>query len=143
MEWQLSQSLPRPIWPSTPIRCGASSAGSAHFSIGRPTSSPVSSRRAGRTRRLTTTGGDVIVEKLLAFDDAARSYSYGVLESPFPVTSPTATLQVLPQADGPGTHVNWTGELIPKGISDAEATAQLKKIYDDGLASLLAHFASK
>jgi hypothetical protein len=95
----------------------------------------------GRTRRLTTTSGDVIVERLLAFDDAARSYSYGVLDSPFPVTSPSATLQVLPQADGPGTHVEWTGQLIANGISDAEATAMLKKIYDDGLAALLAHFA--
>lgn len=97
----------------------------------------------GRTRHLTTTAGAEIVERLLAFDDAARSYSYGVVQSPFPVTSPSATLQVLPQAGGPGTHVTWTGQLIARGISDAEATAMLKKIYDDGLAALVAHLTTK
>jgi hypothetical protein len=96
----------------------------------------------GRTRHLTTTTGAKIVERLLAFDDAARSYSYGVLESPVPVTSPSATLHVLPQPDGPGTRVTWTGELVANGISDAEATAMLKKIYDDGLAALVAHFTT-
>jgi hypothetical protein len=96
----------------------------------------------GRTRHLTTTTGAKIVERLLAFDDAARSYSYGVVESPFPVTSPSATLQVLPQPDGPGTHVEWTGQLIANGISDAEATTMLKTIYDNGLAALVAHFTT-
>jgi hypothetical protein len=97
----------------------------------------------GRTRRLTTTTGDVIVEQLLAFDDAARSYSYGVRQSPFPVTAPWATLQVLPRSDGPGTHVEWTGQFTANGVSDAEATQLVQKIYDDGLAALLAHFTTK
>jgi Polyketide cyclase / dehydrase and lipid transport len=94
----------------------------------------------GRTRRLTTTTGDVIVERLLAFDDAARSYSYGVLESPFPVIAPWATLQVLPQPNGAGTHVEWTGQFTANGVSDAEATQLVQTIYDDGLAALVAHF---
>jgi hypothetical protein len=97
----------------------------------------------GRTRRLTTTTRDVIVEQLLAFDDAARSYSYGVLESPFPVDAPWATLHVLPHPDGPGTHVEWTGQFTANGVSDAEATQLVQKIYDDGLAALIAHFATK
>jgi hypothetical protein len=96
----------------------------------------------GRTRRLTTTTGAVIVEQLLAFDDAARSYSYGVLESPFPVTAPWATLRVLPQPVGPGTHVEWTGQFTANGVSDAEATQLMQKIYDDGLTALAAHFST-
>jgi hypothetical protein len=97
----------------------------------------------GLTRRLTTTTGDVIVEQLLAFDDAARSYSYGVLESPFPVIAPWATLKVLAQPGGPGTHVEWTGEFTANGVSDAKATQLVQSIYDDGLAALVAHFNTR
>jgi hypothetical protein len=97
----------------------------------------------GRVRHLTTTTGDAITERLLAFDNAARTYTYAVVESPFPVDAPSATLRVLAQSDGPGTHVEWTGQFSPKGISDADAAQLVQKIYDDGLAALAAHFAPK
>jgi Polyketide cyclase / dehydrase and lipid transport len=97
----------------------------------------------GRTRHLTTTTGDVILERLLAFDDAARSYTYAVVESPFPVIAPSSTLRVLPQPDGPGTHVEWTGEFTAHGVSDTDAAQLVQTIYDSGLAALVAHFAPK
>jgi Polyketide cyclase / dehydrase and lipid transport len=96
----------------------------------------------GRTRHLTTTSGDEIVEQMLAFDDAARSYSYCIVESPFPVTVPLSTVQVLPQADGPGSRVEWSGHYSPQGISYTDAAQLVQKIYDDGLAALAAHYAT-
>ena len=48
----------------------------------------------GRVRRLATPNGDVIVERLEAFDNRARSYTYSILEAPFPVTGYRSTLLV-------------------------------------------------
>lgn len=39
----------------------------------------------GRVRRLANPAGDAIVERLVAFDEAERSYTYAILEAPFPV----------------------------------------------------------
>jgi Polyketide cyclase / dehydrase and lipid transport len=97
----------------------------------------------GRTRRLTTTTGDVIVEQLVAFDEAARSYSYAILQSPFPVSVPLSTVRVLPQPDGPGSRVEWSGHFTPRGVSESQAAQLVQQIYDDGLASLVEHYASK
>jgi hypothetical protein len=96
----------------------------------------------GRTRHLTTTSGDKLVERLLAFDDAGRSYSYGVVESPFPVNVPWSTVKVLPQPDGPGSRIEWSGEYTAQGVSDTEAAQMVQRIYDDGLAALAAHYAA-
>lgn len=44
----------------------------------------------GRVRRLTNPDGDVITERLIAYSEAERSYSYAIVDAPFPspVTSP-------------------------------------------------------
>src|SRR5215472_9879858 len=55
---------------------------------------------SGRLRRLADRTGGQIVERLEAFDNAARSYSYSIVQSPFPVTRYLATLQVLSTGDG-------------------------------------------
>src|SRR5262249_58503584 len=54
----------------------------------------------GRVRHLASLGGDTIVEQLEAFDDAARSYSYSILQAPFPVSDYLSTLRVQDAADG-------------------------------------------
>ncbi|WP_020206681.1 MULTISPECIES: SRPBCC family protein [Cupriavidus] len=95
----------------------------------------------GRVRRLATPGGDVIVERLLAFDEANRSYSYAILEAPFPVTGYRSTLQVRPAGDGQGARVDWSGEFTPAGVGDAEAERLFEGIYRDGLQALAAAFA--
>src|SRR5262249_60022664 len=48
----------------------------------------------GRVRHLADLRGDTIVERLEAFDDAARSYSYSILQAPFPVSGYLSTLRV-------------------------------------------------
>ncbi|WP_321788782.1 SRPBCC family protein [Paraburkholderia sp. J94] len=97
----------------------------------------------GRVRRLATPGGDVIVERLEAFDQRARSYSYPILEAPFPVTAYRSTLQVREIEDGRAAQVEWFGEFTPVGVSDAEASALFEGIYRDGLQALAKAFADK
>ena len=90
----------------------------------------------GRTRRLANPDGETIVERLVAFDDAARSYSYAILQAPFPVTDYLSTLRVLPAPDGSGSRVEWSGQFTPQGVSDAEAQLLFQGIYEAGLAAL-------
>ncbi|MCB2254481.1 SRPBCC family protein [Pseudomonas chlororaphis] len=88
----------------------------------------------GRVRSLQDPEGNAIVERLMAFDEQQRRYSYAILTSPFPVTSYLSTLQV--KADGQGSLVEWSGEFTPAGVSDAEAEALFKGIYEGGLEAL-------
>jgi hypothetical protein len=97
----------------------------------------------GRVRRLANPNGDTIVERLVAFDDAARSYSYAILQAPFPVTDYLCTLRVKETDGGKGSRVEWSGRFTPKGVSDQEASRLFQGIYEDGLRALAARFASK
>ncbi|MBN3761551.1 SRPBCC family protein [Burkholderia sp. Ac-20365] len=94
----------------------------------------------GRVRRLSNLAGEVIVERLEAFDNTARSYTYSILQAPFPVTGYRATLRVQEVEDG-ATQVEWFGEFTPVGVSDEDATKLFAGIYRDGLKTLAASFA--
>lgn len=78
--------------------------------------------------------GDTIIERLLDFNEAGRSYSYTILKGPAPVRDYQSTLRVV--AEGSGSRVEWSGSFVPVGVSDAEATALFAGIYEDGLAAL-------
>ncbi|MEU3749307.1 MULTISPECIES: SRPBCC family protein [Streptomyces] len=91
----------------------------------------------GRVRRLTNPDGDVIIERLVAFDEAERHYSYAILEAPFPVTGYVSTLRVhrITGRDDIA-EVQWSGRFTPDGVTDAEAEALFAGIYRDGLDAL-------
>ncbi|WP_439448690.1 SRPBCC family protein [Stenotrophomonas sp. ATs4] len=88
----------------------------------------------GRVRHLANPDGDAIVERLEAFDQAGRSYTYSILQAPFPVNGYRSTLRVVEQ--GGGSRVDWSGEFTPVGVSDEEASALFQGIYRDGLKAL-------
>jgi hypothetical protein len=91
----------------------------------------------GRVRRLRNNDGSVIVERLIAFDDAARSYSYAILEAPFLVTDHLSTLSVHEvRGRTSAARVVWSGTFTPDGVSEEEAVALFHGIYADGLAAL-------
>ncbi|MFI8003285.1 SRPBCC family protein [Streptomyces sp. NPDC086010] len=95
----------------------------------------------GRVRSLTDKEGGVIVERLEAFDDEARTYSYSILSAPFPVTAYLSTLTVH-EDSGPGaSRVEWSGTFTPDGVDEAEAVGLFRGIYSDGLAALQSVFA--
>ncbi|MEE4492920.1 SRPBCC family protein [Streptomyces sp. BE230] len=91
--------------------------------------------QGGRLRTLTNADGGVIVERLEAFDEAARSYRYSIAQAPFPVTGYLSTLRVIDLEPG-SARVDWSGTFTPDGVSESEATALFEGIYRDGLAAL-------
>ena len=98
-------------------------------------------REGGRTRHLTTLDGATIVERLMAFDETGRNYTYHIVEAPLPVTDYYSTLKVVATNSGAGSRVEWSGEFTPKDLSDEAASKIFQGIYDDGLKALAAHFA--
>lgn len=91
----------------------------------------------GRVRRLKNPEGEVIVERLVDFDEAERHYSYAILEAPFPVNGYVSTLRVHAV---PGRHdvaeVQWSGRFNPKGATEDEVVDLFTGIYRDGLDAL-------
>jgi Polyketide cyclase / dehydrase and lipid transport len=89
----------------------------------------------GRVRKLTSEGGDAIVERLEAFDEGERFYTYSFVHSPFPVTGYRSTLAV--REAPPGCRVDWWGSFTPVGgTTDDEAIALFHGIYTNGLDAL-------
>src|SRR5262245_46460406 len=97
----------------------------------------------GRVRRVANPGGETIVERLVAFDDAARSYSYIILKAPFPITDYLSTLRVREGDGGRDARVEWSGRFTPQGVSDQEASRLFQGIYEDGLKALASRFAAR
>jgi len=93
----------------------------------------------GRVRTLANPAGEAIVERLMAFDEAGRSYTYAILSAPFPVTGYSSTLRVVDVAEGTA-RVEWLGEFTPDGVSNEEASTLFRGIYEDGLKALAASF---
>jgi len=97
----------------------------------------------GRVRHLANPDGQAIVERLEAFDNAGRSYSYSILKAPFPITDYLSTLRVKSTDGGKCSRVEWSGRFTPRGVSDQEATRLFQGIYEDGLKALAAGLAKK
>ena len=97
----------------------------------------------GRVRHLDIRDGQTIVERLEKYDLSARTYSYSVLQAPFPVTGYLATITVTPTNGGKGSHVEWVGTFTPKGVSDDEAHNLVQGIFADGLKALTDRYEKK
>jgi hypothetical protein len=93
----------------------------------------------GRVRSLANPSGEAIIERMEAFSEKERSYSYAILQAPFPVTGYSSTLRVRDGADGKSV-VDWSGSFTPDGVSDDEAIKLFHGIYHDGLTALQRHF---
>ncbi|MFC5827624.1 SRPBCC family protein [Nonomuraea insulae] len=101
-------------------------------------------QQGGRVRSLRNSDGDVIVERLTAYSEAERSYSYTILRAPFPVTAYLSTLRVFALPGRPdAAEVQWSGRFVPDGVSDAEAEALFSGIYREGLDALHATLTAR
>lgn len=92
----------------------------------------------GRVRSLQTADGAVVVERLEVFDNAGKTYSYSILQAPFPATDYLATIRF--EAQGDGARVTWSGRFAPVGVSEEEVTALFAGIYQGGLEALRANY---
>jgi uncharacterized protein YndB with AHSA1/START domain len=96
----------------------------------------------GRVRSLTTADGGTVIERLEAFDNRQRSYSYSIMQAPFPVVDYLSTIAVFATNDSNITRVEWSGSFTPVNVSDADAQALFSGIYRDGLQALKNNFVA-
>ncbi|NWE12852.1 SRPBCC family protein [Pseudomonas yamanorum] len=94
----------------------------------------------GRVRHLQTADGGVVVERLQSFDNVARTYSYSISESPFPVSEYLATLKV-EGLTASSAKVTWSGVFTPvAGVTDAAVEELFSGVYSGGLEALRGNF---
>lgn len=75
-------------------------------------------------------GGGQVVERLEEHNEAARRFTYAIIndDSPLPFTGYAATVQLGDNGDNT-TTVIWTGTFEPRGIPDADAVNIATGIY--------------
>jgi mxaD protein len=89
----------------------------------------------GAVRLLTLKGGGTIKEKLLAFDGAARSFKYAILEGVLPVSDYTSTF-VVKSAGKNKSSVTWTGHFKRKNVGDNPADSENDKTARDTIGGV-------
>ncbi|MFI6359675.1 SRPBCC family protein [Streptomyces sp. NPDC050743] len=99
-----------------------------------PESTPL---EGGRVRRLKNPEGEVIIERLVDFNETERHYSYAILQAPFPVDGYVSTIRVhtIPGRDDIA-EVQWSGRFNPDNATDDEVVDLFTGIYRDGLDAL-------
>ena len=96
--------------------------------------------KVGAQRLLTLDNGATILEKLLSYSAAKKSYSYSIVKSPLPVANYTGTVTLTPTAEG-HTLLKWSSTFeAASGVSDEQATTVIGGVYDAGLAKVVANF---
>jgi Polyketide cyclase / dehydrase and lipid transport len=92
-------------------------------------------------RRLTLAGGGVVVERLVAIDDAARSMTYEILESPFAVRRYVSTFRIAPVTDTGRAFMEWWSEYDADAADEEQLTATFANgVYRGGIAGLQKRF---
>ena len=97
-------------------------------------------QEGGRVRRLQLADGAILVERLLSFSERERSYGYSIEQGPLPVSRYRSLLRVGEPAGGGGCRVEWSGEFVAEGASDAEAIRLIAGIYQAGFNRLRERF---
>ena len=89
----------------------------------------------GSVRVLITKDGGQFTEELVAFDAAAHSYQYRIIDSPAPVTDYVSTIQV--KKTTTGSTVVWSSQFnVKAGTTEADAKKLISGVYRAGLDNL-------
>ena len=99
--------------------------------------------KVGAIRLLTLQDGGTIKEKLLAYNDKKKSFSYSILEGVLPVSNYKSSITVKAGKNNTST-VEWKGKFKRKdlgdtpaaGQDDATATKTMSTVYRAGLDNL-------
>jgi hypothetical protein len=94
----------------------------------------------GAVRTLSMPGGLALQERLEAFDDAGRSFSYSIVEpTPLPLSGYLSTLRVTPLGDD-RCRVDWEGRFTSaEGTPEDQARGMVQGIYTGGIKALQKH----
>jgi hypothetical protein len=95
----------------------------------------------GAVRRLTLAAGGTVVERLVSLDDDARSCTYQILESAFPVRRYVSTFRVVPVTDTGQAFMEWWSEFDSEGADEEKLVGVFANgVYGGGIAALQKHF---
>ena len=95
----------------------------------------------GALRTLTLADGAVIVERLEAHDDEARTLTYSMTDAgPMPLVDYVSTIEVRANADGTAT-MRWLGSFGVSGADESEVVGSIEGLYRTGLDSVAAKLA--
>jgi ribosome-associated toxin RatA of RatAB toxin-antitoxin module len=112
-----------------------------HPGIGASELTSGTAAEVGVVRRLTLGDGGIVVERLVALDDGARSYTYEILEGPFAVRRYLSTIRVAPVTDSGQAFVEWWSEYDADAGDETELDAVFSNgVYAAGIAGLRARF---
>lgn len=101
----------------------------------------VPATEVGASRRLTLGDGGVVVERLLAVDNADRSYTYEIVESPFPVRRYVSTIRVTPVTASGQAFVEWWAEYDADAAHEEQLDAAFAGgVFGGGIAALHERF---
>jgi hypothetical protein len=108
------------------------------WSAGAVESVTVEGDGVGAVRTLSIVGGATLQEKLEAYDESGRSFSYSFVgEVILPVADYYATLTIRDGAAGPGSsRVEWGSTFEPKEIPEAQAVSMIEGIYKNGIGGI-------
>ena len=101
------------------------------------------SDQLGAVRKLTLGDGGIVRERLVALDDRARTLTYAILESPFPVQDYRATVHVVPVTSTGESFVSWS-VLFDCEPGEAERLSAFfrRDVFGGGLEGLVEYLSS-
>ena len=83
----------------------------------------------------TLVGHGQVKERLDAYDEAGRTFSYSIVEGTLPVAGYASTMRVIAEGDD-ACIVEWWSTFKPDGAPEAEVVADIEALYDRGLAGI-------
>ena len=89
----------------------------------------------GMIRYVDTADGPV-VERCEAHDDAAMTFAYRLIESPWPMTDYVATVKLVESETGK-TVIEWSSAFETEGDGGEGVRSGVERLYRDGFIALL------
>ncbi len=97
--------------------------------------SEVEGEGVGSMRTITMEDGTVLKERLDAYDDAERSYTYTITESPLPFSGYRSTIRVTEDGAAACTF-EWSCTFEPAGAPEADVVGLIEGLYKGGMGNV-------
>jgi hypothetical protein len=99
------------------------------------------SDQVGCIRNFNLQNGDNLREQLLGLSDYDMFYTYGILESPMPLSEYVATLRMTPITDGARTFAEWSAEFSCAPDDEMDLVSGIgTNVFQGGFDALKRHF---
>ncbi|MEO0327985.1 MAG: SRPBCC family protein [Pseudomonadota bacterium] len=97
--------------------------------------------KVGCIRNFNLQNGDNIREQLLGLSDYDMFCTYGILESPMPLTDYVATLRLTPVTDGQRCFAEWSAEFSCSPEDEEDLVGGIgTNVFQGGFDALKRHF---